>query len=203
MSYEMSLLWRPKSAPVRDVDVELKSGRRNSRHELRSVSRNEDRRPETLEETVNNFHTTSRLQERQRERRRTEHELNVIETPSGQLANEIPGRRLSRVELDNVLTRVTQPTASYSARVASNRRRESKDIYVPPKTRESRSKRFDENRFKGGHTLSDRAMKSLVDRLSSFNVERKPPDSRRSMSPDVRQRMGSLSSYRWRGLKNC
>ncbi|KAL4219248.1 hypothetical protein ACF0H5_021830 [Mactra antiquata] len=87
----------------------------------------------TLEGTVNRFHTTERILNRLKERRRTEADIIVNEKPAGLLAMELPTKKISHNEMENVVARVCRPTASYNARISSARRINPKDIYVPPR----------------------------------------------------------------------
>lgn len=193
---------RPKSAPARDDRARVLSA--GSRRGSVTPVGNPDKLPATLEDTMNRFHTTDRVLQRMKERRRTEADIVVNEKPAGLLAMELPSRKLSRHEVENVVARICQPTASFSARISSNRRINAKDIYVPPK-KVVRIQYFnlDSNRFKGTRPLSGRDLHSLVNRLSKYDAKRRPPESRRAQSPDLRRQLGPLASYRWRGIKNC
>lgn len=159
----------------------------------------------TLEERMNRFHTTGRVLNRMKERRRTEADIIVNEKPSGLLAMEIPSRKLTQAELENLTARVCRPTAAYSARVASSRRINAKDIYVPPKqVMRIEYYNVEHGRFKGTKPLSARAVSSLVNRLSVYDAERRPAESKdRHAHNHIRERLGSVASYRWLGLKNC
>lgn len=200
---------RPKSAPpenfrtgsprVRSATPRRLSGFEDDKE--RSASKKDH---DTLEDTMNKFHTTGRILNRIKERRRTEAELIVNEKSAGLLAMEHPTRKISQNELENVVSRVCRPTASYNARISSNRRINAKDIYVPPpKTVRIQYYTLGNERFKGNRVISNKALKSLVDRLSNYDKERRPPESKRSKTPDVRDKFGPVASYRWLGLKNC
>lgn len=201
---ENELYTRPKSAPARNGRARAMSAGSSRGCQTPRELGFTDKPPETLEDTMNRFHTTDRIKQRMMERRRTEADIIVNEKPSGLLAMELPSRKLSRPEVENVVARVCQPTAAYSARVATNKRINAKDIYVPPKQIvRIQYYKLDSNRFKGTRPLSSRALQSLVNRLSKYDTERRPPDSRREQSPDQRKQMGPLASYRWKGIKNC
>ena len=192
---------RPKSAPARNGRARAQSAGclRGRTTPLGYCDKNE-----TLEDTMSRFHTTDRVLKRMKERRRTEADIIVNEKPAGQIAMELPARRLSKMQAENVTARVCQPTAASSARFINNKRRNPRDIYVPPKQiMRVQYYKLDNNRFKGNRPLSGRAVQSLVDRLSQYDTERRPPDSARSQSPDQRRQLGPLASYRWKGLKNC
>lgn len=198
----METVIRPKSAPAPEGRARIQSAG-STRGRVTPVGQC-DAPPQTLADTVNRFHTTVRVLQRLKERRRTEADIVVNEKPAGLLAMEIPSRRFSKIEAENVVARVCQPTASYSARIASNRRINAKDIYVPPKQKvRIQYYELNCNRFKGTRPLSGQAMNSLINRLSQYDAERMPPESRRAQSPEHRQRLGPLASYRWKGLKNC
>lgn len=190
---------RPKSAPPENFRIRSPIGRTSGEGDFVKTRRVAN----TLEDRINRFHTTERMLHRMQVRRRTEADIIVNETPSGALAMEHPTKKISPVELENVVARVCRPTASYSARISSSRRINAKDIYVPPKVARIEYFSIEHERFKGNRSLSNNALKALVDRLSSYDAERRPPDSKRNQTPEVRQRLGSLASYRWQGFKNC
>ena len=194
---------RPKSAPPENF-VTRNIGRKISdttRYEYNSEHSKGD--VNTLKDRMNKFHTTERMLHRMKERRRTEAEIVVNETPSGLLAMEHPTRKVTPLELENVVARVCRPTASYSARISSNRRINARDIYVPPKVVRWEYYSIEHGRFKGNRSLDEKAMKALVNRLSNYDSERRPPESKRCKTPDERKRLGPVASYRWLGIKNC
>ncbi|KAL4218788.1 hypothetical protein ACF0H5_021375 [Mactra antiquata] len=198
---------RPKSAPP-DKFRTPSPGFRSTTPRLLSVTEDERhlsrKDNDTLEDTVNRFHTTGRILNRLKERRRTEADIIVNEKPAGLLAMELPTKKISHIEMENVVARVCRPTASYNARISSARRINAKDIYVPPRHRERMEyKSLEKERFKGNKVISNKALNSLVNRLSNYDQERRPPESKRSKTADPRDRFGPVISYRWLGMKNC
>ena len=158
----------------------------------------------TLEDTMNRFQTTGRMNERMRQRRRTESEIYWYERRSELLASQVP-RRVSGQEMDSMLMRVTRPTASSRARAASASRTKSRDSITSSGGNVVRSEYFalDPDRFKGVQPLPSKEVKQIVRRLSSYNVNTGPAEARRVMSPELKTQVGPLGSYRWKGLKNC
>ena len=203
---ELDDVKRPKSAPAKSFRPAVGASRfvhRISLNRKLSVDTDNNNGDMTLAETVNRLHTTERMAQRLKERRRTEAEINVIEKPTLLLASEVGTKRISYTEMENVVARVTRPTASYSARVSSTRRINARDIYVPPPVMHVQYFDIEDHRFKGNRTISPRDLKSLVDRLSSYNPRRQPAESVTPEVKNLKRQLGPLSSYRWKGLRNC
>ena len=144
-----------------------------------------------------------RIAQRFKERRRTEADITIHTKPSALLASEMMVKRMSQQELEISLTRTCRPTASYLARIASNRRINAKDIYVPPPHTSVQYFAVDDGRFKGDRALKEEEIEKIIRRLSAYNPRRRPAESKRILTKETKKQLGPLSSYRWRGIRNC
>lgn len=112
-------------------------------------------------------------------------------------------KKVSRDELETIVSRLQRQTNSGRARTALTRRINQK--------RQEQSKNlrvdylaFDPYRFRGLRRVTKNEMDSIVNRLSTFPNDRKPAESERySIGKENHEKLGVLNSYRWKGIRNC
>ncbi|CAC5395929.1 unnamed protein product [Mytilus coruscus] len=110
-------------------------------------------------------------------------------------------KKVSRDELETIVSRLQRQTNSGRARTALTRRINQK--------RQEQSKNlrvdylaFDPYRFRGLRRVTKDEMDSIVNRLSTFPNDRKPAESERySIGKENHEKLGVLNSYRWKGIR--
>lgn len=112
-------------------------------------------------------------------------------------------KKVSREELETIVSRLQRQTNSGRARTALTRRiNQQKQEYVNPTRIDYLA--FDPVRFRGLRKVSKDEMESIVLRLSSYQKDRKPAESERyHIAKENHKKLGVLNSYRWKGIHNC
>ncbi|XP_069121355.1 uncharacterized protein [Argopecten irradians] len=115
-------------------------------------------------------------------------------------------KKVSRDEMDNIVSRLTRPTYTSSVRETSGneKRVNVEEKFVRKKVTihsVATQRQLDPGRFQGSKKVSRQKIDDIVNRLSQT--------SKRHVQPSVQERqelnrkLGSLSSYRWMGIRNC
>ena len=112
-------------------------------------------------------------------------------------------KKVSRDELEIIVSRLQRQTNSGRARTALTRR-------INQHKQESCGSvridylAFEPHRFRGLRKVSKSEMDNIVLRLSSYQKDRKPADSERyQVGRENNEKLGVLNSYRWKGIRNC
>ncbi|OWF48587.1 hypothetical protein KP79_PYT04510 [Mizuhopecten yessoensis] len=115
-------------------------------------------------------------------------------------------KKVTRDEMDDIVSRLSRPTYISSVRVTSaNVRRvciEEQNVKKKVTIQPAASRRqLDPNRFQGSRKVSRQRMDDMVSRLSQTSKRHAQPSIQERQ--EVNRKAGSLCSYRWMGIQNC
>lgn len=127
------------------------------------------------------------------------------QTPESDDIRNLPDapKKVSRDELETIVSRLQRQTNSGRARLALTRRINQKKMEQTKNIRVDYLA-FEPFRFRGLRKVTKNEMNDIVSRLSTYEKDRKPAESERyHVSKQNHQTLGVLNSYRWKGIRNC